>query len=433
MTLISRIRGNDITEEYEATDRLQATDIPWTSASGELVKVTVWDVVERALLPADADAFSEQPDATTVDFRRADGLVIVIDAWFQDTVDLACDIIRGAPHEVPIAVFSNFMDVDGATPVVPAGLRRVMGRYCFVPGSLRTMQGLDSVRKWLNVPLLNSKRKMHLGLFKQLEADLAAANAEFGRVAEDFVELESALQHVERVPEVQSRPPPPEDLEDTVELLEMPQAAPRQQVKQTTPVKVVQEQPKRSYEKPYRRRQQMPGAERPKVVAAPNPGAEAPKPAKKPTLTPAEKAPKIDRRTAVEKAVAPTVEELPAVKKSRQKAIDEGAFWSDGEGDDDEDIPAKPNPLVVGTTRHVDLKASIRTTTNTNQQQHKKDTLRQLVTIVVDGDERPAGSPPPKDDRGEYGDLEQTQKTKPAAKRQKIARGRRRTNGGDDD
>jgi signal recognition particle receptor subunit beta len=87
------------------------------------VKVTVWDVVEKALLPVDANAFRERPDASIVDtMKRADGLVVVIDHSFEDTIALAAEIVQTALLDIPIIVFSNFTDLEGASPLIPEKL-----------------------------------------------------------------------------------------------------------------------------------------------------------------------------------------------------------------------------------------------------------------------------------------------------------------------
>lgn len=205
-TLVTRMRGFPFNENYDATNCLEATEIPWFSPQNENVNVTAWDVVENALLPLDSSRKMDLPDATTVDtLKRADGLIILIDTNFSDTVQLAEKLIREAPTELPIVVFSNFGDLPDFSPVIPEPLMRFMGRFYFIPGSLKTNQGLVELSKWLAVPLIASKRRLYYNMFKALDEDLMTLSLEYTTTAEFFVELDSAKEHAPKF-----IPPPPQ-------------------------------------------------------------------------------------------------------------------------------------------------------------------------------------------------------------------------------
>jgi GTPase SAR1 family protein len=163
-TLISRIRGHEFNERYNATPTLTATEMIWMSPKNEVVNVTAWDPVEKALLPIQAGEDAVAADTTTVDrLKRADSLVILVDHRFGDTVRLADDLIRASPVDLPIVVFSNFMDRPGSSPVIPELLHQLMGRFYYIPGSLKTRHGLAEVKHWLAVPLLASKKRSSPG------------------------------------------------------------------------------------------------------------------------------------------------------------------------------------------------------------------------------------------------------------------------------
>jgi hypothetical protein len=102
----------------------------------------------------------------------------------------------------------------------------------------------------------------------------------------------------------------------------------------------------------------------------------------------------------------PIVTPAPTPAKANAKAkpdVDEGAFWSDGDDDNDDDAPIdiklpdddddddlvlKPNPLVTGRARAVDLTASIRS--------FAEDQKKELVPAPA-FDEEPPPLPPPLD------------------------------------
>lgn len=326
-TVVARMRGLPFNEEYEATSVLDSTEIIWRSTSNEVVTVTAWDVVERALLPADASEKVERADATTVDtLKRADGLMIMIDQRFEDTITLAMDIITTAPHDLPILIFSGSMDVEDMTPVIPEQLHKFMGRFYFVPGSLKTGQGLVEISKWLELPLIVSKKRAQYNLYKRLEADLAEVNADFTQTAEHYVALESALEHMPKFI------PAPKEPEPVSELVAQPE-----------PEAEHEDETEKSFERPYQRRQRSSlGAESSGLWGA-----------------------RRRQQAKVEPVAMPT--------EPADIGDDAGGFWSDDEGHDapppkpkvvlppsSDDEEVRPNPLVQGRRRAVDLQSSIK-------------------------------------------------------------------------
>lgn len=98
--LISRFRGNSFNSTYVPTFQLTASEIVWISPEprSELITVKIWDCVEKALPPGDSNIDIPLADASTVDsYSQSDGLVIVIDSRYGDTVDLAESILKQAP------------------------------------------------------------------------------------------------------------------------------------------------------------------------------------------------------------------------------------------------------------------------------------------------------------------------------------------------
>ena len=119
-TMVKRMKGQSFDANYEPTPALDAIEIPWRTEFGALVKIKVWDAVERYLPGSNNQPL---PDAATVDtLKRANGLVIMIDPRNQESIDLAVDIIGEAPEDVQICVFSNFHDDSNVSPVIPKKL-----------------------------------------------------------------------------------------------------------------------------------------------------------------------------------------------------------------------------------------------------------------------------------------------------------------------
>jgi hypothetical protein len=110
--------------------------------------------------------------------------------------------------------------------------------------------------------------------------------------------------------------------------------------------------------------------------------------------------PLLDAPLSLPIVAKPVVEAAAAPAKAKEKPeVDEGAFWSDGDDDNDDDAPIdiklpddddddlvlKPNPLVTGRARAVDLTASIRS--------YAEDQKRELAPPPV---EEPPPLPPPR-------------------------------------
>ena len=410
-TLITRMSGFAFDQTYQATRTLESTEIMWTSPKNERVNVTCWDVVEKALPPTrESHSNVERADAQTVEtLKRADGMVLMIDSHFPETVELAEELIVAAPDDLPILVFSNFMDLDGMSPVVPEPLHRFMGRFYYVPGSLKADQGLFEILQWLTVPLLLSKKKMYYNLYKALESDLMQANIDFTVSAQNFVTLEEAVLHMPKFVPIRQEPVRRQSVDPSVDdIIPEPEVDPHAEGKAIEEApsreRVDQAPAKKSFEKPYRRRQQN-ATSRPTVLAAANRPIVKPKEIEE---TPLDSANDQDKEGSVEQSATrrrrrrasgkkenqqepeveaqrppPTpVDPAPPIATPKPLEVpvdaeenDDQGFWSDDEEPKlpesvqaaaatlnmEEDEPEHaPNPLVQKASKAVDLQASIK-------------------------------------------------------------------------
>ena len=348
--LISMMQGAQFNEEYNATPQISASEVMWKSSDNENINITIWDVVERGLLPVDTYEKKESADSTTVDtLTRADGLIIVIDKRFKDTYELAEKIIRETNPYLPILVFSNFID-ESVDPVIPVNLQNLMGRFYFVPGSLKRNQGLNKILEWLQVPLIASKKRMFYNLYKKYEEDLMMKNVEFTATAEHFVLLETAKDFVpEPMKTVQYQQIPKIDQEHVT------------QQKQTNDqnIQEIQENDLTKYEKPLITTRN--------VTINQNDHGNIPKPNNIETQNKQEIAPrkyekpyqrrKIQRTHVTQKSVNENKQKVVVkVRKQHTKQEEKDFFDSDDnepkieninslQKDDDDEI-IKPNPLV---------------------------------------------------------------------------------------
>ena len=202
-SLINAMKGEEFSKEYEPTPFLDSCEIPFKSEifNNEPVNIKVWDTVEKALIPPDTPDPTEYPDASTIDtFKRADGLVIVIDSRHDDTIQVADSIIEKAPIDLPILVFSNFQDEEDVNPLVPKMLTSRIGRFTFLPGSMKTGQGLIELSHWLKIPYVFSKKKQYQNLLKMTSEDLDELLRSSHETAVNFLDMETAKDHMPKIP-----------------------------------------------------------------------------------------------------------------------------------------------------------------------------------------------------------------------------------------
>lgn len=195
-TLVTRIKGFPFDEEYQSTSTIEITEIPWTSPDNENVIVNAWDTVEH--IKSKIDVIPNQMDATSVDqIKKADGVVIMVDQFSDESIELAKQIIIEATDELPIAIFSNFMDIETATPVIPTALTQYMGRFFYIPGSLKTNQGLAELAKWLSLPLLLAKSKLAYQAYEHSIEEYQLNYKESIQMAAEFLNSRTAYEYLE--------------------------------------------------------------------------------------------------------------------------------------------------------------------------------------------------------------------------------------------
>ncbi|OHS94305.1 hypothetical protein TRFO_39463 [Tritrichomonas foetus] len=116
----------------------------------------------------------------------------MIDSRIPESIDLAENLICEAPEECQVVVFSNFIGEPDVSPVIPEKLRQYIGKFSFIPGSLKTNLGLTDLAKWLELPLLAAKRKMYADLFRATDEDLHTIEDIFIDDAKNYLTIESA-------------------------------------------------------------------------------------------------------------------------------------------------------------------------------------------------------------------------------------------------
>lgn len=126
--LFHRLQGQKFVEEYVPTEEIQVASIQWNyKATDDVVKVEVWDVVDRGRRRRKIDGLKmdnsvdnsesvmEEPalDAEFLDvYKGTNGVIMVMDvtkAWSFDYVQR--EILK-VPGHIPVIVLGNHVDMQ---------------------------------------------------------------------------------------------------------------------------------------------------------------------------------------------------------------------------------------------------------------------------------------------------------------------------------
>ena len=126
--LFHRLQGQKFIEEYIPTEEIQVASIQWNyKATDDVVKVEVWDVVDRGRrrrkleglkmdnTPANAENIIEEPalDAEFLDvYKGTNGVIIVMDITKNWTFDYVQRELPKIPSHIPVIVLGNHCDMS---------------------------------------------------------------------------------------------------------------------------------------------------------------------------------------------------------------------------------------------------------------------------------------------------------------------------------
>ncbi|XP_035694236.1 rab-like protein 6 [Branchiostoma floridae] len=201
--LFHRLQGHKFVEEYLPTHELQVATIVWNyKATDDVVKVEVWDVVDKAKKrkksdslklendPDLADEFAQALDAEFLDvYKNCNGVIMMVDITKQWTFDYVARELPKVPAHIPVLILANFRDM-GEHRVISAdhliywieGLDRPEGAadIRFAESSMRNGFGLKYLHKFFNIPFLQLQRETLLRQLETNKRDMMAMIEELG-------------------------------------------------------------------------------------------------------------------------------------------------------------------------------------------------------------------------------------------------------------
>lgn len=124
--LFHRLQGQKFVEEYIPTEEIQVASIQWNyKATDDIVKVEVWDVVDRGRrrrklegLKMDnctTESIIEEPalDAEFLDvYKGTNGVIIMMDITKTWTFDYVQRELPKIPSHIPVIVLGNHCDMS---------------------------------------------------------------------------------------------------------------------------------------------------------------------------------------------------------------------------------------------------------------------------------------------------------------------------------
>ncbi|XP_046738717.1 rab-like protein 6 [Diprion similis] len=200
--LFHRLQGQKFVEEYVPTEEIQVASIQWNyKATDDIVKVEVWDVVDRGRRRRKLDGLKmdnapsehviEEPalDAEFLDvYKGTNGVIVMMDITKTWTFDYVQRELPKIPSHIPVIVLGNHCDMSHHRTVTPDHVTyfidSLQGRTAqvrYAESSMRNGFGLKLLHKFFNLPFLQLQRET---LLKQLDT-----NEEETRLTVDELDL----------------------------------------------------------------------------------------------------------------------------------------------------------------------------------------------------------------------------------------------------
>ncbi|XP_073990564.1 rab-like protein 6 isoform X2 [Rhodnius prolixus] len=174
--LFERLQGKKFVQEYVPTEEIQVASIQWNyKTSEEVVKVEVWDVVDKAKKRPTIEGLKLtgelQPalDAEFLDvYKGTNGVILVMDVTKNWTFDYVQKEMERIPEQIPVVVVGNHCDMshhrtvnqDTVTYFIETVQRNRPGTQIrYTEASMSNGFGLKYLHKFFCLPFLQLQRE----------------------------------------------------------------------------------------------------------------------------------------------------------------------------------------------------------------------------------------------------------------------------------
>lgn len=201
--LFHRLKGEKFIEEYTPSEEIQVASIQWSyKATDDVVKVEVWDVVDRGKKKKRIDGLKldnagpsavDMPDEPALDaefldvYKGTNGVIMVLDITKNWTFEYVQRELPKIPSHIPVLVLANHCDMSHHRVITPDHIiyyiesqQRPEGyaQIRYAESSMRNGFGLKYLHKFLNLPFLQLQRETLLAQLETNGNETAATVAE---------------------------------------------------------------------------------------------------------------------------------------------------------------------------------------------------------------------------------------------------------------
>uniref|UniRef100_A0A6M2DHY9 Putative gtpase rab1/ypt1 small g protein n=1 Tax=Xenopsylla cheopis TaxID=163159 RepID=A0A6M2DHY9_XENCH len=176
--LLERLQGKTFVEEYIPTEQIQVASIQWAfKATDDIVKVEVWDVVDRgksrpqnsglklSLATSPIDVCPPALDAEFLDvYKGTHGVILMMDVTKSWTFEYVCKELAKVPDEIPVLILGNHCDMSHHRAVTNGQAQDFVENYMrsgetlYAESSMRNGFGLHLLHRFLGLPFLRLQR-----------------------------------------------------------------------------------------------------------------------------------------------------------------------------------------------------------------------------------------------------------------------------------
>lgn len=196
--LLERLQGRGFIEAYTPSEEINVASIQWSfKATEDVVKVEVWDVVDRGKararptglkLSIGANAIPEGPalDAEFLDvYKGTHGVILMMDITKNWTFEYASKELPKIPPEIPVLLLGNHCDMahhrvitQGQAIGLIEGLGPRTAEVLYGESSMRNGFGLRLLHKFLSLPFLQLQRETLTALLARNKRDTEVCSLE---------------------------------------------------------------------------------------------------------------------------------------------------------------------------------------------------------------------------------------------------------------
>uniref|UniRef100_A0A182S612 Uncharacterized protein n=1 Tax=Anopheles maculatus TaxID=74869 RepID=A0A182S612_9DIPT len=235
--LLERLQGKAFIEQYTPTEQIQVASIQWSfKATDDVVKVEVWDVVDRGkskqkstnlkLTTAGAGAEPDVPvlDAEFLDvYKGTHCVVMVMDITKAWTFDYVCRELPKVPTDIPVLLLGNHCDMGHHRVItaeqvhgfVETASQERNAEIVYGDSSMRNGFGLRLLHKFFGIPFLYLQKSALEASLRKNAQDLDICRLEIDEYQKsddsDYGRFLDALISKKKARESTSNPTSPTD------------------------------------------------------------------------------------------------------------------------------------------------------------------------------------------------------------------------------